>query len=135
MNHKIYSSLQEVFDTSVAGLASQGFNMSISSDGSCAYRGKDGCRCPIGWLIPDELYSPNMENILIGGLLYGKYYPNLVELFSPTISAQDLAALQYRHDVCQSLRGWKIDVSAKMREELCEFAAWHKLTLPVVLQQ
>lgn len=37
-------------------------SMSISSVGSsCAYRGEKGLMCAIGCLIPDELYSPDIE--------------------------------------------------------------------------
>jgi hypothetical protein len=31
--------------------------------GGCAYRGMDGTKCAIGILIPDEIYSPNMEGM------------------------------------------------------------------------
>lgn len=41
---------QEVFDTAVRGLASQGFQRSmLELEGRCAYRGEDGRRCALGW--------------------------------------------------------------------------------------
>ncbi len=30
-------------------------------DGLCVYRFDDGCRCAAGWLIPDNKYSPDLE--------------------------------------------------------------------------
>lgn len=37
---------------------------SLSEDG-CAYRGKGGARCAVGCLIPDNLYSPDMEGFIV----------------------------------------------------------------------
>lgn len=58
---------QEIFNTVVAGLASQGFERSLCSASeltcfSCALRGEGGKKCAVGWLIPDEKYFPGMEN-------------------------------------------------------------------------
>lgn len=50
-----------MFDKAVAGLAEQGFQRSIAQDGLCKYRGPDGMRCAIGYLIPDDKYVPDME--------------------------------------------------------------------------
>ena len=32
---------------------------------SCAYRGDNGTKCAVGVLIPDVLYDPNAENVLV----------------------------------------------------------------------
>ncbi len=44
---------QEAFDKVVRGLASQGWRQSTSTlrPAYCAYNGKDGCHCAVGWLI------------------------------------------------------------------------------------
>lgn len=53
---------QSVFDFVVRFLRRQG-RPSTSGEGSddCMYRGRDGCRCAAGCLIPDDLYTPEME--------------------------------------------------------------------------
>lgn len=62
----MYHTRQEIFDASVKGLASQGFERSMSKTIDsltkvCAYRGSDGRKCSIGHLIPDEFYAPEIE--------------------------------------------------------------------------
>lgn len=77
---------QEMFDKVVEGLASQDFQQSVSVyrindegdvDFGCVYRGENGLKCAAGWLIPDELYDPNMENRLATGII--KQYPQCNE--------------------------------------------------------
>ena len=51
---------QEIFDTVVTHLRGME-KPSAYGDGSCAYRGMDGAKCAAGVLIPDEIYSPEME--------------------------------------------------------------------------
>ena len=58
--------LQEIFDTVVSNLIAQG-GRSIHKEryehkSPCAYRGANGRKCAAGWLIPDELYRPDMED-------------------------------------------------------------------------
>ena len=52
---------QEAFDTVLAGLRKQRRKSELTPGGPCRYRSPDGCRCSIGFLIPDELYSPKIE--------------------------------------------------------------------------
>jgi len=60
---------QEIFDKVYLGLKSQGFQQSVTDFGSdpnclisvCQYRGEEGRKCAVGWLIPDEAYSANLE--------------------------------------------------------------------------
>lgn len=56
--------LQEAFNKSVNGVINQK-KPSVISETMPAYRGTDGCRCPVGWLIDDSAYSEDMENIRI----------------------------------------------------------------------
>jgi hypothetical protein len=65
----IYNNLQEVYDTAVAGLASQKFQVAMTG-GNCAYRAPDGCKCAIGHCIPDEMYCLEMENNSAAVLVY-----------------------------------------------------------------
>ena len=63
---------QEIFNTAVAGLHSQGFERSVNSTGQCLYRTDDGKRCAVGWCIPDDKYSPNIEYKNVGSIMISK---------------------------------------------------------------
>lgn len=47
---------QQVFDYVVTKLAEQG-KPSVGQGGKCQYRGEDGCKCAVGWLISDKQYD------------------------------------------------------------------------------
>lgn len=51
---------QEAFDIAVRGVLGQG-EPSIGGNGLCRYRGPSGRKCAAGWLLPDVLYHPGME--------------------------------------------------------------------------
>jgi len=57
---------QEIFDKAYLGLKSQGFIRSVSSGISCVYRGPEGRKCAVGWLIPDEKYDPKFDTEIWG---------------------------------------------------------------------
>lgn len=50
---------QEQFDTVLFGIREQG-GPSIER-GDCRYRAASGRKCAAGWLIPDEMYSSDLE--------------------------------------------------------------------------
>lgn len=57
---------QEIYNTVKEHLLKQGRKSAETTDDpftpdACKYRGPDGTKCAIGVLIPDELYSPDME--------------------------------------------------------------------------
>jgi len=54
---------QEIFDTVARHLLTQKQRaVTTTQKGDvCAYRGADGTKCALGCLIPDSLYSPDME--------------------------------------------------------------------------
>ncbi len=52
---------QELFDLMVAHLRTQGTTAIL--DCTSAYHGEDGRRCPVGAVIPDDLYDAKMEGI------------------------------------------------------------------------
>lgn len=53
---------QETFDIVVAHLRRQGQKSKLKTGKiKCLYRGPRGLKCAAGCLIPDELYSPEME--------------------------------------------------------------------------
>jgi len=59
---------QEMLDIAVAGVIGQGW-LSMDTNGFCAYRGDDGRRCAIGWLIPDQVYRPGLEGEAVDVLI------------------------------------------------------------------
>jgi len=126
---KTYSNLQEVFDTAVAGLASQDFKPSVNKYGSCRYRGRGGRRCAIGWCIPDKLYKRGMEGKIVDGIV--EYSKGIKRLFSK-IDPAKLAALQFCHDVARYSSSPSASKNA-MIDNLRIFAKKNKLRMPKVL--
>jgi hypothetical protein len=59
--------LQEVFDTAAMHMLQQG-EAAKNTSGNCFYRSPNGCRCPVGWLIPDNLYRPDLEGNIVRSL-------------------------------------------------------------------
>ena len=42
---------------------------SLNSEGACRFRGDNGTKCALGWIIPDYLYRKKLENFPTGYLL------------------------------------------------------------------
>ena len=61
MTHKTFSSPQEIFDYVTPLLFAQGERSMLEGGTTCAYRGEHGMRCVIGFIIPDDLYTPALE--------------------------------------------------------------------------
>lgn len=105
-------SKQETFNTVVAHLRRQGCR-ALSPVGACQYRTRDGKKCAVGCLIPDDIYIPEME----GKPLYLSYIePNHADN-RPTVVCEivrnlghdvDLARdLQYVHDFVAESWQWE----------------------------
>jgi hypothetical protein len=61
---------QKIYDTVKAHLLAQGCkSVELGAFASCLYRGPKDTKCAIGVLIPDALYSPQMENKTVDALL------------------------------------------------------------------
>ena len=60
---------QEAFDLAVKHLYFQGERSYDYNKQFCTYRNSNGTRCAVGALIPDELYSKEMETKDIGQLI------------------------------------------------------------------
>lgn len=58
---------QKVFDAVADGLLAQ--NEKSTEKDICRYRGPRGLKCGIGFLIPDTLYSEDMEGHTVGTLM------------------------------------------------------------------
>jgi len=52
---------QTAFETAVKGLYAQGA-IAIENNSSCKFRATNGNRCAVGMLMPDEVYSEQMED-------------------------------------------------------------------------
>lgn len=60
MRSELQKTDQQLFDAMIAHLRAQG-GPAIGGGGVCMYRTMDGRKCPVGALIPDDLYRPEME--------------------------------------------------------------------------
>lgn len=89
---------QQLFDTMVAQLRSQHGRSIYEGCGTmCAYRGGQGRKCPVGAVIPDDLYSKGMEGFGITQLSKLSWVnpdlQNMLRQHHPL-----LADMQYIHD-------------------------------------
>lgn len=92
---------QEIFDKAVLHCLKQGkravmaqFRPDINEYiSTCCYRAGD-LKCAIGSLIPDDVYSPEMESTIIGDLLQN---PKISELFA-SVDSDLLTDIQLMHD-------------------------------------
>lgn len=123
---KTYSDLQEIYDVSVTGLASQGFQNSYAEDGTCAYRGTNGRKCAIGWCIPDDKYSPEIELKSIATILGDPKLKMVLAHFPYHVHVETLRELQMCHDLSYTTEG--------MRIALYDFGRKHRLQIPEILQ-
>lgn len=90
LDWKDWSSL-EVIDYVTNHLLSQGCRSKSLEAHGCAYRGPSGRKCAAGCLIPDSLYTTEMENKSWGVII--EDYPILCSKHSGLIEK-----LQYIHD-------------------------------------
>jgi hypothetical protein len=60
-NKDQYLSLQHIFDKAAVGMLRQNAQAMGADGESCAYRGTEGCKCAVGFLIKDEHYSEFFE--------------------------------------------------------------------------
>jgi hypothetical protein len=83
---------QEIFNTAYIGVLRQG-DCAVNHRGECVYRAGD-LKCAFGQLIPDSLYSLDMEGHRVGWVL--KEYSAIAALVGPYPDL--LNALQVAHD-------------------------------------
>lgn len=134
--------LQEIFDTVVAHLHTQGkrsrFTCSfddIKITVSCAYRGEDGTKCAYGVLIPDDEYNPKMEHKTAGVLhmIDGYVAPAIRNQIGDLLSQEHLNlcnALQIAHDTSttpQDIQNELVKVATRFEldpSSVKPFATW-----------
>lgn len=103
---------QESFSMVVRALRKQGAR-SIGDDGKCLYRGPNGWKCAAGHIIPDALYSKEMEQKSVAGLVgSGVWIPGNVPF--PDLAAywadaatKVLLMLQHVHDDNTDIGTWE----------------------------
>lgn len=127
---------QEMFTKVVNGLASQQWQKSVreSPDGkstACQYRGEEGRRCGVGWIIRDDEYKPEMEGLMAKRLV-AYYGARILEGFhrGDEMLESDLEfldQLQGHHDMSES--------PDHMEERFRRFAVEHGLEWPLNLAQ
>ena len=126
---------QEIFDTVARHLFTQGERADIvldddTDDGvrkgffSCRYRAPGGAKCAVGALIPDEAYSPSMEE---------RNFSDVYDSFAPVLplwmgdNLRLLASLQSVHD---DHHYW--GSTGSMREALANVADFYHLNASVL---
>ena len=96
----------------------------------CQYRGEDGAKCAVGWLIPDDLYHPHMEGKSVLRLFAD--HPELQE--EPLFKAwpkRFLCELQEVHDEAATSWHYPMDWGSIMRANLTKFATNNNLKMEV----
>lgn len=84
---------QEVFDVVVKHLFTQ--RRQSMTGGYCAYRGAEGTKCAVGVLIPDDVYTEDMEEKCVDELRH-QYHAVLPQFITDHSSL--LLSLQNVHD-------------------------------------
>lgn len=85
--------------------------------GACALRGANGMKCAIGWLIPDDVYTPDLDTVedpVLELISTGNYEKCFGEQFYE--KTEILQELQYVHDHIDPLR-WSKEFK-RIRKEM-----------------
>jgi hypothetical protein len=122
---------QEVFDRVWDYFITKGNPPAVSDEGFgsvklCRYRTKDGRRCAIGCLIPDELYEEGLEGCPARFIPHAS--PALEELFAG-VSTELLTRLQVKHDTCAK-EGDETSFTQQYALKLRDIAGKHDLQVP-----
>lgn len=95
---------QEAFDKALQGIRGQNYVRSVDEDGSCAYRSdvtaECKVRCGVGHLIPDELYSAELEGRGVPELRRLSIFEPIAGLFTSPGALELLISIQVAHDEC-----------------------------------
>lgn len=94
---------QEVFETVARHLFAQG-RQAMTLDAGCMYRGPDDTKCAVGCLIPDEMYSPDMEFKAVAALVAGK---DDLGYFLPDVVLENQGLLTTLQGVHDSSGNWE----------------------------
>ena len=79
---------QELYDFVVAAIVKQG-RPSVGDNDRCLYRGPDGLKCAAGHVIPDSVYSEDMEGLDLANMAaFGRRLKSLVPHLKLLVSLQ-----------------------------------------------
>lgn len=92
---------QEYLELLIKTSAEGGFP-AIDYDGVCSYRAPDGRRCAVGLVIPDDVYSEDMEGDNVLDISDDYDLGELVE----GVNLMQLHGLQKSHDSLASQETW-----------------------------
>jgi hypothetical protein len=128
MTYKTFSSAQEIFDYVTPLLFAQGQRSmypDVNGEPTCAYRGGEAgeLRCAIGFIIPDELYTPALESECV----FNPAVKSVLKDIIPMGICQFLADLQDVHDgwICDGVDG--NTASFNLYNDLLGLADGHEL--------
>ena len=110
---------QAIFDKVAKHLLKQNKESSLKGELVCAYRGKGDTKCAIGCLIPEKLYTPNMERRAVRALC--EQYPAFAKHIGAT--KRDyvfLSNLQHIHDGSEP-GNWHKELSIFAKKNRLEF--------------
>ena len=106
------NSLQELFDAAYTHALSMPELARIYRNTASRYRAPNGQRCLIGAMIPDELYSPEMEDLTVNQLCFKpEFRPIMINIGLIGEETEDyyakritfLSELQQCHDAAKSV--------------------------------
>lgn len=113
---------QQTFDTIYRGLAGQDWEQSYDGGiDQCVYRARSGRKCAIGHLIPDDRYTPRMDDPLAG--VFGCHSFHMIGLLTD-LTVDEFNELQQTHD--------SADGPEDMRIRFEDLAGKYGLTVPVL---
>lgn len=120
---------QEIFDTVSKFLLKQG-HACKNEFGFCTYRGKNGDMCAVGALIPDELYSEDMDKDLDGIGTGVEYLCNHFTNTLPIWFHDNRVLLEALQDIHDTPSSW--DSSVNMKYKLLTLAEDYNLSTGVL---
>ena len=114
---------QKIINRVYSFLVKQG-GPALTNDSRCAYRGEGGKKCAVGCLIPDSMYSTEMEDKSVKCLCIGHLVP---EVWKNDLGL--LVLLQCAHD---SSRHFSPDGTwnEKFYRKMKKIAEWYECVLP-----
>lgn len=122
---------QELFNQAVRVIINQGDPSINRESGQCVYRNSNGRKCVAGHFIPDEKYSPDMEEQAIFWRFDDGHEFNLTfEGIFEDLNVKMLGELQHIHDSCDHDSDQKF--MSEWISQMTEFGKIHSLNLDVV---
>jgi hypothetical protein len=118
---------QEIFDKVATHLFTQG-KQAMNGE-ACQYRAEDGTMCAVGCLIPDEIYSPAIENRSWDDFQYASD-PEMKKVYSALGSGKNLKLLDRLQSVHDEAPNWESEKT--MKNALASVAKIHHLDASIL---